>query len=197
MSETTTPIKVEILTDSGKKTAEVSFPTDQQWKKRRRAQAPVTRSLGRGQAETIPAAYEDVDLEIYNAIKSADSPELDEFEASRVIEKLALCRLESLECNGANVIVTLKTVFGIQQLTFRKPTIRQQTEYKRGIVRLRDLPNNAQKAVINMDLAASTFDALLVDASAAGLSILFKAEASAQVMSEMFRQDEVGEDEDF
>ncbi len=192
-----TPIKVEILTESGKKTAEVSFPTDQQWKKRRRAMAPITRSLGRGQSEMVPAAYEDVDHEIYNAIKSEGSPELDQFEASKVIERLAFCRLDSLKCEGANIKLALKTLYGVKAFVFRMPSLRQQTEYKRGIVKLRDLPNNAQKAIINMDVAATMFDELLVDGDKEGLSILYKAEASSQVMSEVFRQDEVGEDDDF
>lgn len=191
-----TPIKVEILTDSGTKTAEVSFPTDQQWKKRRRAQAPITRSLGRGQSETVLASYETVDHEIYNAIKSPESPELDPFEATFVIDRLAHCRMRSIERAGSQFVVTISTIFGQKVFTFGSPTARQQTEYKRGIARVLDLPNNAQKTVINMDVAADMFDKLLVDGEK-DVPIIYKAEASSQVMAEVLRQFEVSDDEDF
>lgn len=192
-----TPIQVKIITDSGEKTAEVSFPTDQHWKKRRRAQAPITRSLGRGASETTMPATEAVDLEIYNAIKSPDSPDLDAFEAQYVIERLAHCRVKSVQRVGSNYFVTLGTLYGPKTFELRPPSLRQQIEYRRNIAKVVDLPNNASKTVINLDYGASTFDALIVGKNGDGeASILYKAEASAQVMTEVFRQSEVGDEEE-
>jgi hypothetical protein len=194
----TASIEVKIITETGEKIAHVSFPTDQHWKKRRRAQAPITHSLGRGTSETSLPAIEGVDLDIYNAIKSPESPELDAFEANFVIDRLAQCRAKGVQRNGNNYVVTLATLFGTKTFELRPPSLRQQIEYKRNIAKVLDLPNNAQKTVINLDFAASTFDALLVSKSGdEEVSLLYKAEASAQVMTEVFRQSEVGEDEDF
>lgn len=194
MSDSIQTIQVNLRTDSGEKTTTVRFPTDEQWKKRRRAQTPIQRNLGRGVSETILPSTEESDLEIYRAIKTEDSPDLDPFEASSIIQRMALCRLISLERVGSNYEVAFKTIHGAMRFAMKSPTVRQQVEYQRTIVRLLDLPGGAQKTVVNLDVAAKVFDELLVDGDRS-VSIIYKAEAASQVMGEVIRNlDEGGED---
>ena len=74
-----------------------------------------------------------------------DSLEFDDAEALKAINDLLFHRLESCERDGEHYIVVLRTPFGPVTHTVSIPFERDQAEYRRTVVKVRDLPHNVSE----------------------------------------------------
>ena len=103
------PIALQLRTSAGVKTIRVRFPSDEEWTERQRRRKVFIKQLGRGVSETIIANGEDADGALLAKIRSheEDAPEVDAFEASRIIEQLSQAEVDDVVQAGDACRVTL------------------------------------------------------------------------------------------
>jgi hypothetical protein len=85
------PITIHLRTPEGLKPVRVRFPTDDEWTERQKKRKVIVKQLGRGVSETtIPDSAEaDAALLAKIRVPEENAPEVDAFEASRIIEQLS------------------------------------------------------------------------------------------------------------
>ena len=112
--DATRPITINLRTPGGVKTVRVRFPSDDEWIARQRRRKVLVKQLGRGISETTVANGEDVDAALLAAIqekpKVGDAPEIDPFEAMKVIEQLSLAEVDDVIPDGDSFKVTLRVL---------------------------------------------------------------------------------------
>ncbi|MCX6624675.1 MAG: hypothetical protein NTY38_27160 [Acidobacteria bacterium] len=121
------------------------------------------KQLGRGISETSIPNYEDADAALLAKIRVAEenAPEVDAFEASRVIEQLSQAEVDDVIQEGDAFRVTLRVLGGTVSHLLRMPSAKDVFEYRRGFARVLDLPYNRQELVINLAPAGALYKRLL------------------------------------
>jgi hypothetical protein len=145
------------------KPVRVRFPTDEEWIERQKKRKVIVKQLGRGVSETtIPDSAEaDAALLAKIRLPEENAPEVDAFEASRIIEQLSQADVDDVAQVGDAFRVTLRVLGGTVSLVLRMPSAKDVFEYRRGFARVLDLPYNRQELVINLAPAAALFEKLL------------------------------------
>ena len=82
------------------KTVRVRFPSDDEWAERQRRRKVIVKQLGRGISETTIPNGEDIDAALLAKIRTEEEPEVDAFEAQKVIEQLATCEVDDVVLAG-------------------------------------------------------------------------------------------------
>src|SRR5690242_18222611 len=113
--DATRPITINLRTPGGVKTVRVRFPSDDEWISRQRRRKVLVKQLGRGISETSVANGEDVDAALVALIQekprdAGDTPEIDPFEAMKVIEQLSLAEVDDVVPDGDSFKVTLRVL---------------------------------------------------------------------------------------
>src|SRR3990172_9526250 len=80
--------EIQLRSAEGNKTVTVRFPTDEEWVERQRRRKTIIKQLGRGISETVIPGSEEADAELLSKLRVGDGPEVDPFEASRILEQL-------------------------------------------------------------------------------------------------------------
>ncbi len=157
------PVALNLRTPGGVKTVRVRFPTDEEWIARQRRRKVIVKQLGRGISETTIPNSEDADAALLAKIRVAepDAPEVDPFEASRVIEQLGQAEVDDVVQIGDGFEVALRVLGGTVTHFLRMPSAKDVFEYRRGFARVLDLPYNRQELMINLAPAASLYKRLV------------------------------------
>ncbi len=157
------PITIHLRTPDGVKPVRVRFPTDEEWIERQKKRKVIVKQLGRGVSETtIPDLAEaDAALLARIRVQEENAPEVDAFEASRIIEQLSQADVDDGVQVGDGFRVTLRVLGGTVSLVLRMPSAKDVFEYRRGFARVLDLPYNRQELIINLAPAAALFNKLL------------------------------------
>jgi len=157
------PVALNLRTPAGVKTIRVRFPTDDEWIERQRRRKVIVKQLGRGMSETTIPNSEDADAALLSKVRVAepDAPEVDPFEASRVIEQLGQAEVDDVVQIGDGFDVTLRVLGGTVTHSLRMPSAKDVFEYRRGFARVLDLPYNRQELIINLAPAASLYKRLV------------------------------------
>lgn len=155
-------IEFEIPTPEGAKLAKLRWPTDAEWSARSHKRKVIQKNIGRGQTQIEQQDYSAVDLELFNAVKTEDSAELDAFEAQMLLERISYAEVIDLERQGNQYVITLATAAGDTKHTLRVPSAREIMEHRRGFARVVDLPYGRQQIIINLPVAGETYDKLKV-----------------------------------
>src|ERR1035438_5225809 len=93
------PIAINLRTPGGVKTVRLRFPSDDEWIGRQRRRKVLVKQLGRGVSETTVANGEDVDAALVEKVRAGEDPQIDAFEAMKVVEQLSLAEVdETLNC---------------------------------------------------------------------------------------------------
>ncbi len=87
--DATRQVEIQLRSAEGTKTVKIRFPTDEEWTERQRRRKIIVKQLGRGISETVIPSSEDVDAVLLAKIRVEEGPEVDAFEASRIIEQLS------------------------------------------------------------------------------------------------------------
>ncbi|MDR3700925.1 MAG: hypothetical protein P4L56_14865, partial [Candidatus Sulfopaludibacter sp.] len=87
--DATRPVAVQLRGPDGSKTVRVRFPSDDEWTERQRRRKVIVKQLGRGISETTIPNGEEIDAALLAKIRTEEEPEVDAFEAQKVIEQLA------------------------------------------------------------------------------------------------------------
>jgi hypothetical protein len=121
------------------------------------------KQLGRGVSETtIPDSAEaDAALLAKIRVPEENAPEVDAFEASRVIEQLSQADVDDVVQVGDGFRVTMRVLGGTVSHVLRMPSAKDVFEYRRGFARVLDLPYNRQELIINLAPAAALYKKLV------------------------------------
>jgi hypothetical protein len=156
------PIALQLRTSTGVKTIRVRFPSDEEWTERQRRRKVIIKQLGRGVSETIIANGEDADGALLAKIRvpEENAPEVDAFEASRIVEQLSLAEVDDVVQAGDAFRVTLRVLGGTVTHVLKMASAKDVTEYRRGFARVLDLPYNRQELTINLAAAGALYKKL-------------------------------------
>ena len=69
------------------KTVRVRFPSDDEWAEGQRRRKVIVRQRGRAISETTIPNGEDIDAKLLAKIRTEEEPEVDAFEAQKVVEQ--------------------------------------------------------------------------------------------------------------
>ena len=92
---------------------------------------------------------------------SGDDPEIDAFEAMKVVEQLSLAEVDDVVPDGDSFKVTLRVLGATTVHMLKMPSAKDVFEYRRGFARLLDLPFGRQEVTINIASAAALYKKLL------------------------------------
>jgi hypothetical protein len=155
--DSTRPIAINLRTPGGVKTVRVRFPSDDEWIGRQRRRKVLVKQLGRGISETTVANGEDVDAALVAKIRTGDTPEIDAFEAMKVIEQVSLAEVDDVAPDGDSFKVTLRVLGGTTVHLLKMPSAKDVFEYRRSFARLLDLPFGRQEVTINIGAASALY----------------------------------------
>jgi len=155
------PITINLRTPGGVKTVRVRFPSDDEWIARQRHRKVLVKQLGRGISETTVANGEDVDAALVAKIREGEAPELDPFEAMKVVEQLSLAEVDDVVSSGDVFKVTLRVLGATTVYMLKMPSAKDVFEYRRGFARLLDMPFGRQEVTINIGSAAALYKKLV------------------------------------
>jgi hypothetical protein len=157
------PIALQLRTPTALKTVRVRFPNDEEWIERQRKRKVIVKQLGRGVSETTIPNSEDADAALLTKIRvpEENAPEVDAFEASRVIEQLSQAEVDDVAQVGDAFRVTLRVLGGTVTHLLKMPSAKDVFEYRRGFARVLDLPYNRQELIINLTPAGALYKRLV------------------------------------
>ncbi len=156
------PITIHLRTPDGVKQVRVRFPTDEEWIDRQRRRKVIVKQLGRGVSETTIPDSADADAALLAKIRlpEENAPDVDPFEASRIIEQLSQADVDDVVQEGDAFRVTLRVLGGTVTHLLKMPSAKDVFEYRRGFARVLDLPYNRQELIINLAPAGALFKRL-------------------------------------
>ena len=111
-------------TPSGVKTVRTQLPSDDQWAERQRRRKVIINQLGRGVSETIIPNGEDANAALLAKIRVPDEkqPQVDPFEASRIVEQLSQAEVDDVVHAGDLFRVTLRVLGGTVTHLLKMPS---------------------------------------------------------------------------
>jgi hypothetical protein len=156
-------ITIHLRTPEGVKPVRVRFPSDEEWIDRQKRRKVIVKQLGRGVSETtIPDSAEaDAALLAKIRVPEESAPDVDAFEASRIIEQLSQADVDDVAQAGDGFRVTMRVLGGTVSHVLRMPSAKDVFEYRRGFARVLDLPYNRQELIINLTPAAALYKKLV------------------------------------
>jgi hypothetical protein len=155
------PITIQLRAPEGTKSVKVRFPTDEEWIERQRRRKIIIKQLGRGVSETTILGGEEADAALFAKIRQGEEPELDAYEATRILEQLSLAEVEDVVPEGAGFRVLLRVPGGTTAHVLRMPSAKDLIEYRRGFARILDLPFNRQELTVNLAAAGALYQKLI------------------------------------
>jgi len=160
------PIAINLRTPGGVKTVRVRFPSDDEWITRQRRRKVLVKQLGRGISETTVANGEDVDAALVAKIREGEEPEIDPFEAMKLVEQLSLAEVDDVLPDGDSFKVTLRVLGATTIHLLKMPSAKDVFEYRphplqRSFARLLDMPFGRQEVTINIASAGALYKKLV------------------------------------
>jgi hypothetical protein len=159
--DATRPVAINLRGPDGSKTVRVRFPSDDECVERQRRRKVIVKNLGRGISETTIPNGEEIDAALLAKIRTEEEPEVDAFEAQKVIEQLVACDVDDVVLEGDAFRVTLRVLGGTVTHLLRMPSAKDVSQYRRGFARVLDLPFSRQELTINVRAAGDLWKKLL------------------------------------
>lgn len=156
------PVAIQLRGPDGVKTVRVRFPSDDEWAERQRRRKVIIKNLGRGMSETIIANGEDIDAALLAKIRTEEAPDVDPFEAQKVVEQLSTCEVDDVVMAGDSFRVITRVLGGATAHLLKMPSAKDVNTYRRGFLRVLDLPFNKQEITINVRVASDLYKSLVV-----------------------------------
>jgi len=177
--DATRPVAIQLRGPDGVKTIRVRFPSDEEWAERQRRRKLIIKNLGRRRSETTVSNSEDVDAALLEKIRTEEEPEVDAFEAQKVIDQLATCDVDDVVIVGDAFRITLRVLGGTVTHLLKMPSAKDVADYRRGFARIVDLPFNRQELTINVRAAGDLYKKLVeaTEGYAGDVPIIHQAEA--------------------
>ena len=100
----------------------------------------LIKNLGRGVSETTIEGGEEVDAALLAKIRDGEDPEVDPFEAQKVIDQLATCDVDDVVQTGDTFRITTRVMGGTTTHLLKMPSAKDLNTYRRAFLRVLDLP---------------------------------------------------------
>lgn len=155
-------VDVVLRAPEGTKTVRVRFPSDEEWTERQRKRKVVIKHLGRGVTESSVPNSVPVDEELFRKIAIGEGPEVDAFEAARIIDELSFCEVDNVTEEAEGYRISLRVPGGTVAVILRIPSAREVFDYRRSFARVLDLPFGRQEMTINLGAVSMLFGKILV-----------------------------------
>src|SRR3990172_10085874 len=115
-------VEIKLQSAEGSKTVTVRFPTDDEWVERQRRRKIIIKQLGRGISETVIPSSEDADAELLAKLRVGDGPDVDAFEASRILEQLSQADVDDVQPESGAFRVLVRVPGGLTAHVLRMPS---------------------------------------------------------------------------
>jgi hypothetical protein len=158
------PIAINLRAPDGVKTIRVRYPTDAEWTERQRRRKAIIKQLGRGMSETTVANGEEVDAALVAKIRTEETPEIDAFEAMKVVEQLATAEVDDVVPDGDSLRITLRVLGATTVHVLKMPSQKDVVDHRRAFARVLDLPYGRQELRINIAPVATLYKKLATSA---------------------------------
>jgi hypothetical protein len=156
------PVALQLRTPGGLKTVRVRFPSDDEWAERQRRRKVIVKQLGRGISETTIPSGEEIDAALLAKIRAdKDGPDVDPFEAQKIIEQLSQCDVDDVVLAGDAFRVTLRVPGATTTILLGMPSAKDVNDYRRAFARVLDLPYGRQELSINLRAAGDLYKKVL------------------------------------
>jgi len=188
-------VEIKLQSAEGIKTVTVRFPTDEEWVERQRRRKIIIKQLGRGISETVIPSSEDADAELLAKLRVGDGPDVDAFEASRILEQLGQADVDDVVPEAGAFRVLVRVPGGITAHVLRMPSAKDVIEYRRAFARILDLPFNKQELTVNLGAAGTLYQKLCPGAEgyAGAVPIIHQAvavKAAIDALEAVFQEDQ-------
>src|SRR3989337_1237601 len=128
-------VEIKLQSAEGSKTVTVRFPTDEEWVERQRRRKIIIKQLGRGISETVVPGSEEADAELLAKLRVGDGPEVDGFEATRILEQLSQADVDDALQEAGAFRVLVRVPGGLTAHVMRMPSAKDVIEYPRAFSR--------------------------------------------------------------
>ena len=127
-------------------------------------------------------------------IRSDPAPEIDPFEAVKVVEQLSTAEVDDVVSEGDSFRVTTRVLGGSTSHVLNMPSAKDVFDYRRGFARVLDLPFGKQELTINISPAGVLYKKLVVSTEgyAGDVPIIHQAiavKAAIDAMDNAFAED--------
>ncbi len=195
--DATRPVAIQLRGPDGLKTVRVRFPSDDEWAERQRRRKVIVKQLGRQISETTIPNGEDIDAALLAKVRTEETPEVDAFEAQKVIEQLATCDVDDVVLVGDAFRVVLRVLGGVVTHLLKMPSAKDVITYRRGFARLLDLPYGRQELTVNVRPAGDLYKKLIeaTEGYAGEVPIIHQAvavKAAIDALDGAFQEDREG-----
>ena len=153
-------VEIRLRSAEGTRTVTVRFPTDEEWTERQRRRKVIIKQVGRGVSETVIPGSEEADGELLAKLRIGDGPEVDGFEATRILEQLSQADVDDVIPEAGAFRVVTRVPGGLTTHTLRMPSAKDVIEYRRAFARILDLPFNKQELTVNLAAAGNLYQKL-------------------------------------
>jgi hypothetical protein len=155
------PVELQLRSAEGLKTVKVRFPSDEEWTQRQRRRKVIIKQLGRGASETTIPAGEKVDEDLLKKIRTDEGPELDAFEAQKIVEELSSADVDDVEPASEGFRVSLRVPGGVTAIVASIPSAKDVFDYRRSFARIVDMPFGKQELTVNLNAASTLFEKIV------------------------------------
>ncbi len=156
------PVALQLRTPEGIKTVRVRFPSDDEWIERQRRRKVIIKDLGRNVRETTMPGGEEVDAALLAKIRTEETPDVDAFEAAKLMDELAYCIVDDVVSVSDGYRISLRVPGAEPVILLKMPSQKDVTEYRRGFARLLELPFGRQQITLNLRVAGDLYNKLLI-----------------------------------
>jgi hypothetical protein len=158
------PLTLNLRAPEGMKTINLRFPTDDEWIERQRRRKAIVKDLGRGMTETTVVNGEDVDAALVAKLRTEHEPEIDPFEAMKIMEQVSQADVDDVLTEGDTFRVVLRVLGATTIHVLKMPSQKDAVEHQRSFARVLGLPYGRQELRINIAPAGALYKKLLVSA---------------------------------
>ena len=155
------PVAINLRGPDGVKTIRVRFPSDDEWAERQRRRKVIVKNLGRGMSETMIPNGEEIDAALLAKIRTEEEPQVDAFEAQKVIEQLATCEVDDVVLASDSFRVILRVLGGTVTHLLKMPSAKDVNQYRAGFARVLDMLYGRQQLTINLRAAGDLYQKLI------------------------------------
>ena len=123
------------IISGGKKTANLRFPSDQEWCDRVSKMKSVQHNLGRGKSQSAPGNGVEASAELFDKVYLGDNPEqFDTAEKARFIDRIDLCEITEVSRDGDTFRIEMRVPGATVTHVLGMPTAKDTMEFGRAAV---------------------------------------------------------------
>ena len=153
-------ILLKLLSSEGTREVTVRFPSDEEWVEYNRRRKIIIKQLGRGISETVVPDSGEADTALFAKIREGEGPEVDSFEANRILRQLSQADVDDVVSEAGAFRVVLRVPGGLTVHIMRMPSAKEVSDFRRTFARILDLPYGKKELTLNHAAASALYQKL-------------------------------------